>query len=211
MSVMISVSKPVSRKQLNLLPRRTGLWRVQYAALELPGLEGYPPQLPYLTQIISRNGAPFSMDVFRKVYDVNHYNAVLTSRLTSMERTMYVVSWPRISPNSPRKRAMSPLAFSSSSQVYHIKTDKRDKPAMLPQKEPLHPWPCPWREILLDIRSECAPSHPACLRAPCITRWRRRLCRYYLLGQNGLLDLEVGRILQSAWRVWWITRCGMDV
>ena len=75
MSVTMPVSKNALKKRLPGVRRNLPRWVVQCAVLVLAWLEECSPLKISLIQIISRDGSPFSMDVFRKVYDVPTLNA----------------------------------------------------------------------------------------------------------------------------------------
>lgn len=70
---MMHVSKSVSRNQSNGPKSNQGRLRGPSAVRVLEWPEEYISDLLWkLIQIVSRDGTPFSMDVFRKVYDVSH-------------------------------------------------------------------------------------------------------------------------------------------
>jgi hypothetical protein len=75
MSVTMPVSKNALKKRLPGVRRNLPRWVVQCAVLVSVWLEECSPFKVPLIQIISRDGSPFSMDVFRKVYDVPTLNA----------------------------------------------------------------------------------------------------------------------------------------
>ena len=70
MSVTIRVSKSASTKRLHGARKNLCHLVVQYVVLAWLWPEEYPASKCSLIQIISRDGSPFSMDLFRKVYDV---------------------------------------------------------------------------------------------------------------------------------------------
>ena len=70
MSATMFESKNASKELFSGVRKNPHHWVVQYVVLVSAWPEEYCVSKASLIQIISRDGSPFSMDIFRKVYDV---------------------------------------------------------------------------------------------------------------------------------------------